>query len=160
MRKHRLTLALFVSSLLVMVLAACAQGEAVIMPPEIRYGEDVCAECTMIISDPRFAAAYVHEVSPGRYASIPFDDIGDMLIHADKHPEHTVVRWYVHDYASEEWLDATGAHFVFSDQLQTPMAQGTAAHAALASAEAMAADLDGKVLDWDGLLARHQAGSP
>ena len=32
--------------------------------------------------------------------------------------------------------------------------------AALASAEAMAAELDGEVLDWDGLLARHQAGSP
>jgi copper chaperone NosL len=158
MKKHRLALVSFVSSLLIMALAACAPGEAMVMPPEIRYGEDVCVECNMIISDPRFAAAYVHEVSPGRYESIPFDDIGDLLIHADKHPEHTVVRWYVHDYASEEWLDATGAHFVFSNQLQTPMAQGTAAHAALESAHAMAAELDGEVLDWDGLLARHQAG--
>lgn len=158
MPKQRLILALFISSLLVMVLAACAQGEAVIVPPEIRYGEDVCAECNMIISDPRFAAAYVHEVSPGRYESVAVDDIGDMLIHADKHPEHTVVRWYVHDYASEEWLDATNAHFVFSNQLHTPMAQGTAAHATLESAEAMAAELGGEVLDWNGLRARHAAG--
>jgi copper chaperone NosL len=159
MKKRRLALVSLVSTLLVMVLATCAQGEAVIMPPEIRYGEDACAECTMIISDPRFATAYVHEVSPGRYESISFDDIGDMLIHAGKHPEHTVVRWYAHDYASEEWLDATGAHFVFSNQLQTPMAQGIAAHAALADAEAMAAELDGQVLDWNGLRARHQAGA-
>jgi copper chaperone NosL len=158
MPKQRLIPVLFISSLLVIALAACAQGEAVIMPPEIRYGEDVCAECNMIISDPRFAAAYVHEVSPGRYESIAVDDIGDMLIHAAQHPEHTVVRWYVHDYTTEEWLDATSAHFVFSNELNTPMAQGTAAHATLENAQAMAAELGGEVLDWNGLRARHAAG--
>ena len=42
----------------VAVLGACAQGQATIAPPEIRYGEDVCAACKMIISDPSFAAAY------------------------------------------------------------------------------------------------------
>ena len=55
-------------------------------------------------------------------------------------------------------MDATTAHYMFSNQLATPMGQGTAAHATLEAAETMAADLDGEVLDWDGLVAKHQAG--
>lgn len=160
MKKIRPTQALVQVSILVILLtlAACAQGDTVVTPPEIRYGEDICAACNMIISDPRFAAAYVHQLGPGRYQSTVFDDIGDMLIHAEKHPEHTVVRWYVHDYTTEEWLDATQAHFVFSNRLNTPMGHGIAAHTGLASAEAMARELDGQVLDWNGLLAQRQAG--
>ncbi len=143
---------------LAFVAAGCAQGTAEITPPEIRYGEDVCAACKMIISDPRFAAAYTHEISPGRYENVLFDDIGDMLMHADQHPEHTVVAWWVHDYDSEAWLNGAEAVYVFSNALRTPMAQGTAAFASEAAAQRLAAELDGEVFAWSGLLARHQAG--
>ena len=139
-------------------LAACAQGATEAAPPEIRYGEDVCAECNMIISEPRFAAGLAYELSPGRYQSLAFDDIGEMLIYADKHPEQSIVQWYVHDYDGEEWLDATTAHYVFSNQLQTPMAHGVAAFASKAAAEKLAAELEGDILDWNGLQARHRAG--
>jgi copper chaperone NosL len=150
----------FVAALLIaaVTLSACAQGQASIAPPEIRYGEDVCVECIMIISDPRFAAAYTYEISPGRYENALFDDIGDMLIWADKHPEHNVVAWWVHDYNTEEWLDGARAIYMFSHSLQTPMAQGTAAFATLGPAQRLAEELNGEVFDWDGLLERHQAG--
>ncbi|MEA3337071.1 MAG: copper chaperone PCu(A)C [Chloroflexota bacterium] len=143
---------------MMLFLAACAQGQTEIEPPEIRYGEDICIQCNMIISDPRFASAYVHEISPGRYESIPFDDIGELFLYADANPNHQIVAWYVHDYATQEWLDATQAHFVFSDEMISPMAQGTASHADLADAEKMAEELNGEVLDWDGVVTRHRAG--
>jgi copper chaperone NosL len=143
---------------LLFVLAACAQGADEIKPPEIRYGEDVCVECIMIISDPRFAAAYTYEVSPGRYENQLFDDIGDMLIWADKHPEHNVVAWWVHDYNTKEWVEGTQAIYMFSHSLATPMAQGTAAFAMLGPAQEMAAELNGEVFDWNGLVERHKAG--
>jgi copper chaperone NosL len=143
---------------LALLVAGCAQGTAEIKPPEIRYGEDVCAECKMIISDPRFAAAYSYQVSPGRYENALFDDIGDMLVHAVKHPEHQVVAWWVHDYDSKEWLDGQKAAYVFSNNLRTPMAQGTAAFASLEAAQRLAAELQGEVFDWNGLLERSQAG--
>ncbi len=152
------TLSLLVSFVLLLGLAACAQGTAEIKPPDIRYGEDVCAECVMIISDPRFAAAYTYEISPGRYENVLFDDIGDMLIYADKHPEHKVVAWWVHDYDSKEWLDGQKATYVFSNNLQTPMAQGTAAFGSAEAAQRLAGELQGEVLDWNGLLQRHKAG--
>jgi copper chaperone NosL len=138
--------------------AGCAQGQTEVAPPEIRYGEDVCADCNMIISDPRFAAGYAHEISPGRYLSLAFDDLGDMLASAAKHPEHKVVAWYVHDYESEEWLDATTAFYVFSENIRSPMASGATAHATRETAEAMAAEMDGEVLDWQGLRDRFDAG--
>jgi len=141
-----------------LLAGSCAQGTAEIEPPEIRYGEDVCAECIMIISDPRFAAAYTYEVSPGRYENAVFDDIGDMLIYADKHPVHQVAAWWVHDYDTEEWVDGAKAIYMFSHELKTPMAQGTAAFATLGPAQELANELNGEVFDWNGLVERHKAG--
>lgn len=141
--------------LLLLVLAwGCAEGSTTIVPPEIRYGEDLCAECNMVISDPRFAAGYVYEVSEGRYQSLAFDDIGDLLVHMDKHPAHKIVAWYVHDYQSAEWLDATTAYYVVGEQIRSPMNHGIAAHATEAAATAMAANLAGEMMDWATLLQR------
>ena len=154
---HRPLLAL-IALCLVMLLSGCAQGAKEATPPEIRYGEDVCDQCGMIISDIRFAAGYAYEVAPGRYTSIAVDDIGDMLFHSAAHPDQTIVAWYVHDFETEAWLDATHAHYVVSQNLHTPMGQGTAAHGTLAAAEAMAAELHGEVFDWDTLLALAAAG--
>jgi len=140
------------------LLAACGKGETKIEPPEIRYGETECVECRMIISDPRFAAAYTYQVGEGRYENAPFDDIGDMLIYADKHPEHKIVAYWVHDHVTEGWIDAQDAFYMFSHHLETPMAQGTAAVDGREKAQELAAEHDGEVLDWNGLLAKHQAG--
>ena len=41
--------------LLAWLLAGCGGAEEVVAPPEIRYGEDVCTMCNMLISEPRFA---------------------------------------------------------------------------------------------------------
>jgi copper chaperone NosL len=141
--------------LLSLLLAGCAQGTTTIGPPEIHYGEDQCRQCGMIISDPRFACAFLREVSQGHYESLTFDDIGDMLAYAQKQPTQAVVAWYVHDYASQEWLDATKAYFVSSAEVQTPMGHGIAAHATRASAQAMAAEKHGEVLDWPALWVAH-----
>lgn len=140
-----------------MLLAACARGATEVKPPDIRYGEDVCTECNMIISDPRYAAGYAYEIGDGRYESLAFDDIGDLLAHLEKQPARKIVAWYVHDYATEEWLDATAAYYVVSDQILSPMGHGIAAHATRAAAEEMGQAKAGLVLDWHGLLAQAKA---
>jgi copper chaperone NosL len=137
--------------LLALLLAACAQGQAALAPPVIRYGEDLCAECNMIISDARFASSYLYALGNDRYQPVLFDDIGNMLNYAHKHPEQEVVAWYVHDYTSEAWLDATQAHYVISPAIHTPMGHGIAAHNSLAAAEQMAAEVQGNVLTWAAL---------
>jgi copper chaperone NosL len=143
---------------LLAICAGCVRGETEIRPPDIRYGEDICVECNMIISDPRFASAYVRQVAEGRYESLAFDDIGGMLSHADAHDDHEIVAWYVHDYDSEEWLDATAATFVFSHEIQSPMAHGIAAHGTWEAAEQMAGVVDGELLGWQDLNSLHRGG--
>ena len=135
----------------------CARGTTTAAPPEIRYGEDSCTECNMIISDPRYAAGYAYEISAGRYASLAFDDIGDLLAHLEKHHDHKVIAWYVHDYTSEEWIDATTAYYVLSDEIHSPMGHGIAAHATRDGAEALAQSKAGLVLDWQGLQVEVKA---
>jgi copper chaperone NosL len=138
---------------LLALISGCARGETSPAPPDIRYGEDICVECNMIISDARFAAGYAHEITPGRYQSKAFDDIGDMLVHARKNPNDKVSVWYVHDYESEEWLDASEAIFVISPDLPTPMGYGILAYADETAAQAMAAQAGARVLTWNELLA-------
>lgn len=143
---------------LLALLAGCAQGTTELAPPDIRYGEDVCVECNMIISDERFASSIAYEVGPGRYETAAFDDIADMLDYAVKHPEQPPVAWYVHDYESKEWIDATAASYVVTDQVVTPMASGMLAFSNPQRADVMAYTLGLQVLDWNTVRARHAVG--
>lgn len=138
-----------------LLIAACQAGSGAPTPPEIHYGEDICANCGMIINDARFATAYAYAESEGRFASLAFDDIGDMIVHIQKHPEHKRLATWVHDFASEAWIDADAAFFVLSDQIKTPMNHGVAAFADKAAADKMAEEIGGKVLDWDHTRIEH-----
>ena len=115
--------------------------------PVIRYGEESCARCGMIIDDVRFAAAWS---GPGRVET-HFDDIGCALMEAAEHPPATGARCFVHDYESEQWLDAPGAAFVLSPAIRSPMAYGVAALASVDAAGRVALEVGGKVHTFDVL---------
>lgn len=138
---------------LVLLMAACQSGASIDEPPEIIYGEDVCDRCHMIISDARYAAAYVTETGEVRR----FDDVGDMLMyHLDN--EEDVHLFWVHDFESETWLKADDAHFVQSDDLETPMGHGIAACSSREEAQALAAENDGEIFTFTQLLDEAAAG--
>jgi copper chaperone NosL len=137
----------------VLVLTACGQTTDLDAPPQLILGQDVCDECSMIINEARFAASYVTTEGEVRR----FDDIGDMLVYDLKHDEE-VLRYWVHDYHTEEWVDAAGATFVMSSDLTTPMAWGLAAFANEDEAEAFAAENGGTMSTLDELLEATSAG--
>ena len=118
-------------------------------PPTLRFGAEQCVYCGMIISDPHFAAAW--RDASGREQH--FDDIGCM-VNAGRHhdPGPGVERW-VHDYASQSWIGAADAVYVFSEAIKTPMAYGVAAYARREDA-ASAARSSGAALTWDQAQAR------
>jgi copper chaperone NosL len=129
------------------ITIACSQTPVLDQPPEIRYGQDVCDECNMIINEPRFAAAYYTSDGEARR----FDDIGDMCTYHLKHQEE-VDRFYVHDYDTEEWLQAETATFVLSEQVYTPMAFGVVAFTERASADSFAERENGIVMSFEHLM--------
>jgi copper chaperone NosL len=105
----------------------------------------------MVIGDARFASAWRTEAGMERH----FDDIGCMVnARRRDHPSGNV-RFFVHDYASEDWLDATSAVYVVTPAIRTPMAYGVAALARGSAAAAIAApDMAEATIAWDDLSAR------
>jgi copper chaperone NosL len=147
---------LWLTAVLALALTACGTAaDAEPTPPTIHYGEDICEFCGMIVSEERHAAAYVTEDGHGH----SFDDIGDM-VQAHLATQEAVVALFVHDYQEEAWIRAETAHYVQSDKLTTPMASGLAAFTSSEEAQALAADLQGKVLTFDELLTQYRQMAP
>ncbi len=138
-------------AIVMVVLAACGGGPGTPEPAKIRFGETICTECGMIISQPKYASSFAYAESEGRFKSLPFDDIGDMLSYMRAHSELTPAGIWVHDYNSEEWIEAEGASYVVSTAIMSPMGHGIAAFADKAAAEQLAAETAGAVFDWSQL---------
>ena len=91
-------------------------------PPTVRFGEEACASCRMIIGDEHFAAALVTPAGD----ALKFDDIGCLIEHEPDEIRHGVAYW-VRDAEGREWLDARQATFVHSPRVASPMGFGLAA---------------------------------
>lgn len=125
----------------------CGREDDVDTPPTIRYGQDVCVRCGMIISDPAYAAAYRTAGGETRL----FDDLGEMVLHNRQQSEATTAV-FVHSYETRDWLRAEEAYFVVSSGLRTPMGVGVAAVGTEAEATQLAARVQGAVMTFDELM--------
>lgn len=133
---------------LALALWGCGSGADPNRPPQIRYGEDACDRCQMIINEARYAAGYVLPNGQERR----FDDIGCMLNHHQQQQEQAANFWVV-DYHSGEWINAKNAVFVKSSEITTPMASGIIALASRESAEEIAAQTgEANILTFEELV--------
>ncbi len=126
------------------VLLSGCRSEADSGPPEVRYGDSICAYCGMIISDARFATATVYVGDRGHEPYV-FDDFNCQKTFDLKRAEEQVVDRWCHDYESSSWIQMSSAWFVRSDQLRTPMASGMVSFQEHAQAIELAESVDGKV---------------
>lgn len=149
MKRHPVLLIVLTFALLLAV--ACQPAEQA-GTPEIRYGEDVCDQCNMLINEPRFAATYTSEEGDTRR----FDDIGEMFLYARDKGEIVDAYW-VHDYHSESWIEADAATYVHNPDLMTPMGWGIAAFSSAEDAQSYSAEEGGAALSFaelqEGVLA-------
>jgi copper chaperone NosL len=129
------------------ILVACQAQNDLSQPPEIFYGEDVCEECGMIISDPRYAASYYTMDGDARH----FDDIGGMAVHHAEHQEE-IKQFWVHDFDTEEWIKADQGYFVMSDEVHSPMNYGIIAFSDETSAQEFALANNGMVMSFDAVM--------
>lgn len=112
---------------LTLLVAGCRQPAAVV-PPEIRYGLETCADCGMIINDSHYAAAVAFRAKPDAPVQTEsFDDIGCLLAWRQHHAGVQVAATWVKDVNSAAWLNAPSAVYVKNDQLATPMGSGVVA---------------------------------
>ena len=114
-------------------------------PPQIRYGDEPCASCGMLISEERFAAAMT-----AADQTQAFDDLG-CLLRARARGSGAAARIWVHDETSGQWLDAQRAWFVHSREVLTPMGSGLVAFSTKDAAEQFAREVHGTVARFEEL---------
>ena len=131
-------------------LAGCSRAPTKITPPKVHFGQDVCAQCAMIISDERFAGA-IGLRRNGRVEHLLFDDVGEML--GFDPGEYDEIRWYATDAVTREWLDAETAVFLHSDELRTPMHTGVGVYSTRDAAVAAQQEYGGEILSFADLRA-------
>lgn len=141
-------------------LVSCAD-EPTLDPPEVRWGQDVCAECGMILSDDRYAAAVV-AIHDGERHEYLYDDLGEMLAHPPDTKGST--RQWARDMQTRLWIDASTAYYVRSRLLHTPMGYGVVAFANPQDAKALSDENGGELLTLHDLSAAdphgHDAAPP
>jgi copper chaperone NosL len=136
-------------------LTGCSGEVDLLAEPEIAYGEVICEQCGMIVSEEGHAAAY--RLPSGQLRV--FDDLGDMVLYHRLNGEDVHVFW-VHDYQTGEWMHAPDAFYVATDDLVTPMGHGIAAFTHEAGAEHLAIEHGAPIYSWNELLAEPLADLP
>jgi copper chaperone NosL len=132
-------------SLLSLLIVGCEAPHAD-RPPQIRYGEETCASCGMLISEERFAAALTTSTGETR----TYDDLGCVL-HDLTERDRSMAHVWVHDHDSGRWLQAQRAVFVRSHEVPTPMGGGLFAFSTQEAAERFAHDVHGTVVRFEQL---------
>lgn len=151
--KARLKLALFLVLIIGALATVACHGDVDLeSTPDIAYGEVICEQCGMIVSEEAHAAAY--RLTDGGLRI--FDDLGDMVLYHRLNDEPVYIFW-VHDYQTGEWMHAPDAFYVATDDLNTPMGHGIAAFTYEAGAEHLAAEHGAPMYRWDDLLANRLA---
>ncbi len=136
----------FVSILLIIGLIMTGCGFQDNGAPRIRYGEETCDRCRMIISEKRFAAAYRTESGVLR----KFDDLGCAVLHP-KEQRETVTQFWGYDYEETDWLEVKQAFLVHSSELLTPMGYGIVALTTAEKATTLAKKVNGQIVQFDQL---------
>lgn len=133
--------------LLIGMLAGCSPE-----PQPLVIGETPCSHCRMTVSDDRFGAELVS--TTGKV--YPFDAIECMTAYLSDEGEGTnnaFSFWVTPFDAPGTLVDANQAYFLRSNSIQSPMGSGLAAYSSLESRDAAAAENDGLILNWEGVLA-------
>lgn len=115
---------------LALVAAACGSGEP--RPVPLVLDEDACSFCRMAISQRELAAEAV--TRGGRVER--FDDIGCLLDWRHEHEVPDGTAFFVVDFETGDWLDATEAVYLRSRAIPTPMGSGLLAFASREAAVA------------------------
>ncbi|HVL69050.1 MAG TPA: nitrous oxide reductase accessory protein NosL [Vicinamibacterales bacterium] len=124
-------------------------------PPHIEVDRTSCSHCSMLISEPRYAAAY----QPAQGDARVFDDVG-CLLDAARQEAGAPRRFWFNDAADGTWINGPDATFVLAADIRTPMSGGVVAYRTRAAADEAASRHRGEVVvSIADLLKRTEGGS-
>jgi copper chaperone NosL len=96
-----------------LVLSACS-GEQETGPVEVRWDQNNCERCRMMLSDRNFGAQIRYYPEAKRSKVVKFDDIGCATLWLKDQPwrNNPDTQIWVADHRSGEWIDAEQATYI------------------------------------------------
>jgi len=100
-------------AILTLILSACS-GESETGPVEVRWDQNNCERCRMMLSDRYFAAQIRYFPKDKRSLVAKFDDIGCAALWLKEQPwkDDPKTEVWVAEHNSGEWIDARKATFI------------------------------------------------
>lgn len=118
-------------------------------PEPIAYGEDECANCKMTISDPKYGAELISD----KGKILKFDSIECLADYSTKVTPKTIKSMWVTDFSSKgNFINATDAQFLRSNNLRSPMGLNLSAHKNHDELNSIKSEFGGEVLRWNELV--------
>ena len=120
-------------------------------PEAIRYGEDGCTRCKMLIMDQKFGAELV--TAKGKvYTFDSIECLAAFYLNEDI-PKTAVHSLWVTSFDQPGQLtEASTAVYLHSERLPSPMGMNLSGYPSNSSAQRMQAQVNGDILDWEGVL--------
>lgn len=118
-------------------------------PSPIRYGQDNCANCQMLVMDDHFGAELVTD----KGKVYVFDSIECLAWYREVPAEAVHSRWVTAYDAPGTLIDAAAAFYLSSDNLRSPMGVNLSAFRDEQTAASYQQNHGGEVLRWDGVTA-------
>lgn len=105
---------------LALFLSACS-GEPETGPVEVKWDQNNCERCRMMLSDRNFAAQIRYYPKAKRSTAVKFDDIGCAVLWLkdQQWKDDPKTQIWVTDHRSGEWIDARTATYI--DKNNSPM---------------------------------------
>jgi copper chaperone NosL len=116
-------------------------------PKDIEFGRDSCSFCKMTLMDPRFGA----EIVTDKGKIFIFDDVNCMVkyTHDESFDKNIIAHSLVIDYSNPRVLvPLDSAHFVFSEEVKTPMASKVVPFGSSRVAEEFRSEWNGNFKSW------------
>ncbi len=121
-------------------------------PREIRYHEDSCAYCKMIVSDPKFGAELV--TKKGRVTTYDSAECLFQTVNENGRDQYSDI--LVTDFLTQTLIDGTSAYYIISEVRPSPMGASLSAYRGKHIAEEENLALDGLVYDFGQILSHFQ----
>ncbi len=121
-------------------------------PRPLQLGQDQCAYCSMVVSDPKFGA----ELITKKGKIYPFDAIECLaaFVYTSKVPKQEIQSMWVSDFEQiGKFIPAESAFYLHSPQIRSPMGMSLLAVSTEERALRLQQKYDGEILQWPQVVA-------
>ncbi|MBM4170925.1 MAG: hypothetical protein FJ214_03535 [Ignavibacteria bacterium] len=142
---HKKTIKIFYFFLITLLIFSCQKS-----PEPIAYGEDICENCKMTITENKFGS----ELITNKAKILKFDSIECLADYSSKQDAEIIhSMWVTNLTEPSKLIEVDEAIFLHSDNLKSPMGLNLCAVREKSSLEKIIADYGGEEMSWNQVLS-------